>query len=172
MAGKKLANKVAVVTGASKGNWGGHCQTVGRGRGRRVVNSRDAVQQKRCGTGGSPKSPAGRAGDGGAGQRGQPGRYSAPVRRGQESVRAVGRAGQQRGHLRVRAAGRDHARCTSTNSFDLNVLGLLLTTQEAGKHFGPEGGSIVNTSSVVSTLAIADARSTAPPRRRWTPSAR
>jgi 3-oxoacyl-[acyl-carrier protein] reductase len=39
--------------------------------------------------------------------------------------------------------------------FNLNVLGLILTTQEALKHFGPEGGSIVNTSSVVSTLSPA-----------------
>ena len=37
--------------------------------------------------------------------------------------------------------------------FDLNVLGLLLTTQEAAKHFGPGGGSIINLSSVVSTAA-------------------
>ncbi len=37
--------------------------------------------------------------------------------------------------------------------FNLNVLGLLLTTQEAVKYFGPEGGSIINTSSVVSTYA-------------------
>lgn len=37
--------------------------------------------------------------------------------------------------------------------FDLNVLGLLLTTQEAVKHFGPSGGSIVNISSVVATKA-------------------
>jgi 3-oxoacyl-[acyl-carrier protein] reductase len=35
--------------------------------------------------------------------------------------------------------------------FDLNVLGLLLATQEAVKHMG-EGGSIVNISSVVTTL--------------------
>ena len=35
--------------------------------------------------------------------------------------------------------------------FDLNVLGLLLTTQEAIKLFGPGGGSIVNISSVVAT---------------------
>ncbi len=38
--------------------------------------------------------------------------------------------------------------------FDLNVLGLLLMTQEAVKHFGPEGGSIVNISSLVATLAL------------------
>ncbi|HWG45464.1 MAG TPA: SDR family NAD(P)-dependent oxidoreductase [Gemmataceae bacterium] len=31
--------------------------------------------------------------------------------------------------------------------FDLNVLGLLLTTQEAVNHFSPSGGSIVNISS-------------------------
>jgi 3-oxoacyl-[acyl-carrier protein] reductase len=37
--------------------------------------------------------------------------------------------------------------------FDLNVLGLLLTTQEAVKHFGPAGGSIVNISSVAATSA-------------------
>jgi 3-oxoacyl-[acyl-carrier protein] reductase len=37
--------------------------------------------------------------------------------------------------------------------FDLNVLGLILTTQAAVKHFGPAGGSIINISSVVSTLA-------------------
>jgi 3-oxoacyl-[acyl-carrier protein] reductase len=36
--------------------------------------------------------------------------------------------------------------------FDLNVLGLLLATQEAVKAFGDKGGSIVNISSVVSTL--------------------
>jgi len=32
--------------------------------------------------------------------------------------------------------------------FNLNVLGLLLATQEALKYFGPEGGSIINISSV------------------------
>ena len=36
--------------------------------------------------------------------------------------------------------------------FDLNVLGLLLATQEAVKHFGSSGGSIVNISSVAATL--------------------
>jgi 3-oxoacyl-[acyl-carrier protein] reductase len=36
--------------------------------------------------------------------------------------------------------------------FDLNVLGLILTSQEAVKHFSPAGGSIVNISSVVSQI--------------------
>jgi 3-oxoacyl-[acyl-carrier protein] reductase len=36
--------------------------------------------------------------------------------------------------------------------FDLNVLGLLLTSKEAARYFGPEGGSIINISSAVSTF--------------------
>ena len=37
--------------------------------------------------------------------------------------------------------------------FDLNVLGLLLVSQEAARHFNAEGGSIINISSGVSTIA-------------------
>ncbi|MFA6210454.1 MAG: glucose 1-dehydrogenase [Candidatus Obscuribacterales bacterium] len=37
--------------------------------------------------------------------------------------------------------------------FDLNVLGLILSAQEAVKHFGPDGGNIINISSIVATLA-------------------
>jgi 3-oxoacyl-[acyl-carrier protein] reductase len=36
--------------------------------------------------------------------------------------------------------------------FNINVLGLLLATQEAARHFGPEGGSVINIGSVVSEL--------------------
>lgn len=36
--------------------------------------------------------------------------------------------------------------------FDLNVLGLILASQEAVKRFGPEGGTIVNISSVVAQV--------------------
>jgi 3-oxoacyl-[acyl-carrier protein] reductase len=38
--------------------------------------------------------------------------------------------------------------------FDLNVLGLLLTTQAVVKEFGPEGGNIINISSVVGRAAL------------------
>jgi 3-oxoacyl-[acyl-carrier protein] reductase len=37
--------------------------------------------------------------------------------------------------------------------YNLNVLGLILTTQEALNHFGPNGGSVINISSVLSTLS-------------------
>jgi 3-oxoacyl-[acyl-carrier protein] reductase len=40
--------------------------------------------------------------------------------------------------------------------FNLNVLGLLLSTKEAAKLFGPEGGSVINISSGVSTLTPAN----------------
>jgi 3-oxoacyl-[acyl-carrier protein] reductase len=39
--------------------------------------------------------------------------------------------------------------------YDLNVLGLIFSTQEAVKHFNPAGGSIVNISSLVSSLGMA-----------------
>lgn len=41
--------------------------------------------------------------------------------------------------------------------FNLNVLGLILASQEAVKHFGSQGGSIVNISSVVATTGIPNA---------------
>lgn len=39
------------------------------------------------------------------------------------------------------------------NQFNVNVLGLLLTSQEAVRHFNPNGGSIINISSGVSTMS-------------------
>ncbi|MGC5698971.1 3-oxoacyl-ACP reductase FabG [Pseudomonas sp. NFXW11] len=40
--------------------------------------------------------------------------------------------------------------------FDLNVLGLILCTQEALKHFNPKGGSIINVSSSVTSFTPAN----------------
>lgn len=39
--------------------------------------------------------------------------------------------------------------------FNTNVLGLLLATREAAKHFGPEGGSVINIGSAATSLAVA-----------------
>jgi 3-oxoacyl-[acyl-carrier protein] reductase len=39
--------------------------------------------------------------------------------------------------------------------FDLNVMGLILTTKEALKYFGPTGGSVINISSLAATYAPA-----------------
>jgi 3-oxoacyl-[acyl-carrier protein] reductase len=38
--------------------------------------------------------------------------------------------------------------------FDINVLGLILASQEAAKLFGPGGGSIINISSAAATAAL------------------
>jgi 3-oxoacyl-[acyl-carrier protein] reductase len=38
--------------------------------------------------------------------------------------------------------------------FDLNVLGLILTSQEAVKHIGPSGGAIINIGSVAATAGL------------------
>ncbi len=38
--------------------------------------------------------------------------------------------------------------------FNTNVLGTILTAQEAVKHFGPDGGSIINTSTIASTNPV------------------
>lgn len=38
--------------------------------------------------------------------------------------------------------------------FDTNVLGTILATKEAAKHFGANGGSVINVSSVVSRAAV------------------
>lgn len=40
------------------------------------------------------------------------------------------------------------------SQFDTNVLGLLLVSQAAVKHFNPKGGAIVNISSGISTIAL------------------
>lgn len=38
--------------------------------------------------------------------------------------------------------------------FDINVLGMILAIQEAAKHFGAEGGSVINLTSVAATSAF------------------
>jgi len=38
--------------------------------------------------------------------------------------------------------------------FNINVLGTLLATQEAARHFGPNGGSVINLSSVASDKGL------------------
>jgi 3-oxoacyl-[acyl-carrier protein] reductase len=40
--------------------------------------------------------------------------------------------------------------------FELNVLGLILASKEAVRYFGPDGGSIINISSVASTATPAN----------------
>jgi 3-oxoacyl-[acyl-carrier protein] reductase len=48
----------------------------------------------------------------------------------------------------LEAVTEDHVR----KQFDVNVVGLILASQAAARHFGAEGGTIVNISSAVTTL--------------------
>ena len=54
--------------------------------------------------------------------------------------------------------------------FNLNVLGLILASQAAARLFDSTGGSIINISSVVSTLAVPNAAVYSGTKGRWTRS--
>src|ERR1700737_1107960 len=51
--------------------------------------------------------------------------------------------------------------------FDLNVLGLLLTSKEAAKHFGADGGSIININSVAGKISPEGSSVTPPTKAPW-----
>lgn len=147
----KLANKVAVVTGASKGIGAAIAKALGAAGASVVVNyasSRsDAERVVDAILAGGSKAIAVQADIG----------KQADVARLFEETRAafggldilVNNAGMYRG-----AALADITEELFQRHFNLNVLGVIFATQEAVKLFGPEGGRIVNTSSVVSTLSL------------------
>ena len=56
------------------------------------------------------------------------------------------------GRLRVHAGRRSHRSQNFIGMFDTNVLGMILATQEALKHFVQDGGSMINISSLASSL--------------------
>jgi len=150
MANQKLAGKVAVVTGASKGIGAAIAKQMADEGASVVVNyasskdGADRVVAQINGTGG--KAVAVHA---------NVAKKSDIERLFAETKKAFGRL-----DVLVNNAGiyefAPLAEVTAEHFhklFDLNVLGLILTTQEAAKHFGADGGSIVNISSVVSTFA-------------------
>lgn len=147
---EKLARKVAVVTGASKGIGAAIAQAMAREGAAVVVNYRsgrvdaDRVVGRILDEGGRAIAVAADMS------------LEMDIRRlFDDSVAAFGRL-----DILVNNAGiyqfapleeitPDHFH----RQFDLNVLGLLLASREAARHFGPDGGSIIN----ISSLAARDA---------------
>jgi 3-oxoacyl-[acyl-carrier protein] reductase len=146
----KLAGKVAIVTGASKGIGASIAEHLGAAGASVVVNYASSKQgadrvvaeiKKHGGKAIAVQADLAKAAD--------------IEKLFAESQKAFGRL-----DILVNNAGvYDFAPIESITpehfhkSFDLNVLGLLLASQQAVKHFGPDGGSIINISSVVATAA-------------------
>ena len=148
---KKLAGKVAVVTGASKGIGAAIASHLAAEGAAVVVNYS------------SSKEGADRVVTEIVGNGGQAVAVQADVAKQADIQRLFAETKKAFGKLDIlvnNAGIYEFAPLENVTAehfhkqFDLNVLGLLLATQEAVKHFGPNGGSIVNTSSVVSTLAV------------------
>jgi 3-oxoacyl-[acyl-carrier protein] reductase len=148
---KKLAGKVAIVTGASKGIGASIAKHMAAEGAAVVVNyasskaGADSVVGEIAAAGG--KAIAVKADMSNAAEIG---------RLFAEAVKAFGKI-----DILVNNAGiyeflpleeitEEHFH----KQFNLNVLGLILASREAAKHFGPDGGNIINISSLVSKVAM------------------
>lgn len=145
----KLTGKVAVVTGASKGLGAGIAKAFGAEGASVVVNYASSKE-------GAEKvvkeitSNGGRA----IAVQGDVSKQADITRLFAETKKEYGKV-----DILVNNAGvYEFAPLDGTTEelfhrqFNLNVLGLLLTTKEATKLIGPDGGSIINISSGVSTV--------------------
>ena len=150
MATKKLAGKVAVVTGASKGIGAAIAEHLADEGASVVVNYSSSKE-------GADRVVAQIKGKGGKAVAVQ-GDVSKPndiKKLFAETKKAFGKLDVLVNNAGVyefaplEAVTPDHFH----RMFDLNVLGLILASQEAVKLFGPAGGSIVNISSVAATSA-------------------
>lgn len=148
----KLTGKVAIVTGASKGIGASIAEHLAAEGASVVVNyatsqeGADAVVKRITGQGG--KAIAVRA------DVSQPEDIAA--------LFAATKTAFGRLDILVNNAGiYEFAPLDSVTSdhfhkqFNLNVLGLLLATKEAATSFGPEGGSVINISSIVGQMPVA-----------------
>jgi 3-oxoacyl-[acyl-carrier protein] reductase len=146
----ELEGKVAIVTGASKGIGAAIAKGLGAAGAAVVVNyassreGADRVVAEITGRGGRAVAVQGDVAK------------AADVRRlFEETQRAFGRL-----DVLVNNAGVYQLEPIESvvedafhRQFNTNVLGPILAIQEAVKHFGPKGGSVINISSVASTSA-------------------
>ena len=149
---KKLAGKIAVVTGASKG--------IGAAIAKRLAQESAAVVVNYS----SSKSDAERVVGEISKQGGTAVAVQANLGKAAEAGNLLAEAKSRFGKVDIlvnNAGIYDFAPLEAITTeqhfhkqFNLNVLGLLLTTQAAVKLMGSGGGSIINISSVVSTRGV------------------
>jgi 3-oxoacyl-[acyl-carrier protein] reductase len=144
----KLNGKVAVVTGASKGIGAGIAKHLAAEGAAVVVNY------------GSSKEGADKAVDEITKRGGKAIAVQADVAKAKDIERLFSETKKAFGRLDIlvnNAGVYQFAPLESVTEnefhrqFNTNVLGLILATQEAVKHFGSEGGSVINISSVASS---------------------
>ncbi len=146
-----LNGKVAVVTGASKGIGAGIAKSFAAAGAAVVVNYASSKE-------GADKVVAEITAKGGKAiaVQGDMSKAADVKRLFAESTKAFGKL-----DILVNNAGvyamlplEDITEQEFHRQFNTNVLGPILTTQEALKHFGNAGGSVINVSSLASTFAL------------------
>lgn len=149
----KLKNKVAVVTGASKGIGAGIAKALGEAGASVVVNYA------------SSKEGADRVVDEIVKTGGQAVAVKGDVSKQADVEQLFAETKRRFGRLDIlinNAAVYEFAPLDAITlehfhrQFDINVLGLILASREAVKYFGAEGGNIVNISSTASRLTPPD----------------
>jgi 3-oxoacyl-[acyl-carrier protein] reductase len=147
----KLQNKVAVVTGASKGIGAGIAKALGAAGASVVVNySSDKAGAEKAVA--EIKAKGGKA----VAVQGDVSKDADVKRLFEETKKAFGKL-----DVLVNNAGvfkflplEETSEAEYQRQLGINVLGPLLATREALPLFGPEGGSIINISSIVSNMGI------------------
>jgi 3-oxoacyl-[acyl-carrier protein] reductase len=144
----KLSNKVAVVTGASKGIGAGIAKALAADGASVVVNYASSKE-------GADKVVADIKAKGGkaVAVHGDVSKQADISKLFAETKKAFGRLDvlvNNAGVYEFSPLG-EVTEAQFHKMFDLNVLGLILSSQEALKYFGPEGGSIINIGSVASS---------------------
>ena len=154
MSTKKLSGKVAVVTGASKGIGAGIAKQLAAEGAAVVVNyassktGADNVVREITANGGKALAV-----QGDMSRKADIERLFAETKKAFDTIDIlINNAGVYE-FAPLESVTEEHFH----KQFNLNVLGLLLATQAAVKLFGPAGGSVVNISSVVSTMAAPNA---------------
>jgi 3-oxoacyl-[acyl-carrier protein] reductase len=150
----KLSGKVAVVTGASKGIGAGIAKAFAAEGASVVINYASA------------KSDADKIVDEISKAGGRAVAVQANVAKRSDVQRLFAEAGKAFGKIDILVNNAGVYEFSPLEEiteehfhkhFDINVLGLLLATQEAVKHFDSAGGSIINISSGVTTIVVPQA---------------